>query len=73
MLNLNLVKGRLMTIHKIKDNSNNDYIIEDIIAFYQHILDYHSSGTSLHEENGHYFTVDDFFRSQIKKLYQENN
>ncbi len=62
-----------MTAYKIKDNNDNDYIITDIEAFYQHILDYHSKGTSLHEEDGHYFTVDDFFRSQIKKLYQENS
>ena len=73
MLNLNLVKGRLMTIHKIKDNNDKDYIIADIEAFYHHILDYHSSGTSLHEENGHYFTINDVFRSQIKKMYQDNN
>ena len=58
---------------KIKDNNGSDYIIKDLKSFYQHILDYHASGTSLHEENGHYFTVDDNFRSKIKKLYQNNN
>ena len=56
---------------KIKDNNGNDYIIKDLKSFYQHILDYHASGTSLHEENGHYFTVNDDFRSKIVKLYQE--
>ena len=45
---------------KIKDNNGNDYIIKDLKSFYQHILDYHASGTSLHEENGHYFTVKRF-------------
>ena len=49
----------------IKDNNGNDYIITDVGSFYQHILDYHSSGTSIHEENGHYFTVDDAFRSKV--------
>ena len=25
------------------------------------------------EENGHYFTVNDVFRSEVKKLYQDNS
>ena len=58
---------------KIKDNNGNDYIIKDLKSFYQHILDYHASGTSLHEENGHYFTVNDDFRSEIENLFQNNN
>ena len=62
-----------MSVFKIKDNNGNDYIIKDFSSFYQHIFEYHSSGTSLHEENGHYFTVDDDFRSKIKKLYQNSN
>ena len=60
-------------IIQIKDNNGNDYIITDVKSFYQHILDYHSSGTSIHEENGHYFTVDDVLRSQIEKIYQNNS
>tara|TARA_B100001093_G_C26310387_1_gene793305 strand:+ start:290 stop:478 length:189 start_codon:yes stop_codon:yes gene_type:complete len=62
-----------MNGYKIKDNNGNDYIITDLDSFYQHILDYHLTGTSIHEENGHYFTVDDVFRSQIEKLYQDNS
>ena len=58
---------------KIKDNNGNDYIIKDLKSFYQHILDYHASGTSLHEENGHYFTLNDDFRSKIENLFQNNN
>ena len=58
---------------KIKDKNGNDYIIKDLKSFYQHILDYHASGTSLHEENGHYFTVNDDFRSKIENLFQNNN
>ena len=61
-----------MTDLLIKDNRGNDYTIKDLNSFYQHILEYHTSGTSIHEENGHYFTVDDDFRSKIKKLYQES-
>ena len=57
----------------IKDNNNDDYVIKDLKSLYQHILDYHASGTSLHEENGHYFTVNDEFRSMINKLYKDIN
>lgn len=63
----------MMKVSKIEDNNGKDYIIRDIESFYQHILDYHSSGSSLHEENGHYFTVNDKFRSKIKKLYQKKS
>ena len=57
----------------IKDKDGNDYVIKDLNSFYQHILNYHTSGTSLHEENGHYFTVNDEFRSMINKLYKDIN
>ena len=67
------MKGSVVKISKIKNNNGDDYIIRDIASFYRHILEYHSSGTSLHEENGHYFTVNDAFRSNVKKLYQNNN
>ena len=66
-------KGNIMRVSKIKDNNGNDYIIKDIETFHRHIQDYHSSGTSLHEENGHYFTVDDAFRSKIETLYQNQS
>ena len=67
------MKGHPMSTCKIKNDNGNDYVIRDISSFYQHILEYHSSGTSLHEENGHYFTVNDVFRSEVKKLYQDNS
>ena len=50
----------------IKDNNGEDYIIKDLKSFYQHILDFHSVGTSLHEENGHYFTVNDDLDLRLK-------
>ena len=62
-----------MVISKIKVNNGYDYVITNIETFYQHIQEYHSSGTSIHEENGHYFTVDDAFRSKIKTLYQNQS
>ena len=67
------MKGCMVKVSKIKDDNGDDYVIKDITSFYQHILKYHSSGTSLHEENGHYFTVNDDFRSNIKRLYHDNN
>ena len=67
------MKGSTMKVFNIKDNNGNDYIINNIESFYQHIQDYHSKGTSLHEENGHYFTVDDAFRSKIESLYQNQS
>ena len=67
------MKGCEMSISKIKDNNGYDYVIADIEAFYLHITEYHSSGTSIHEENGHYFTVDDAFRSKIESLYQNQS
>ena len=62
-----------MSISKIKDNNGYDYVISDIDSFYLHIQEYHSSGTSIHEENGHYFTVDDAFRLQVEKLYKNQS
>ena len=67
------LKGRYMISTIIKDDNGYNYHIKDIKSFYQHILDYHTTGTSLHEENGHYFTVNEEFRSKVKKLYQNNN
>ena len=62
-----------MSLSKIKDNNGYDYVITDIDSFYLHIQEYHSSGTSIHEENGHYFTVDDAFRYKIESLYQNQS
>ena len=53
----------------LKDNNNKTYVVKDIESFYVHILNYHSSGTSIHEENGYYFIVDEKFRKKIKELY----
>ena len=55
---------------KIKDN-NGKTIEIDIKKFKKHLDEYHSTGSSLHEENGHYFTVDEDFRDKIKSLYEQ--
>ena len=52
---------------KIFDNKNIEVEVK-IESFYQHLLKYHSTGVSLHEEDGHYFTVNNQFREKIKQL-----
>jgi hypothetical protein len=55
---------------KIKDNQGK--LIEvDIVKFKQHIDEYHLNGSSVHEEDGHYFTVDQNFRNKIIELYEQ--
>ncbi len=39
----------------------------DIKKFINHINQFHSSGVSIHEERGHYFTVNDSFRKMLRK------
>ena len=42
-------------------------------SFLKHIQKYHNAGISIHEENGHYFTVDDSFRSMLKEKVIEKS
>ena len=51
----------------LKDNKNIEVEI-DIYEFAHHIEQYHHSGVSIHEERGHYFTVDDNFRKMVKNI-----
>ena len=52
---------------KIKDDNGREIKV-DLDKFQKHIDEYHSSGTSIHDENGHYFTVDENFRKKLKKI-----
>ena len=52
---------------KIKDDNGNEIEV-GLDRFQKHIDKYHSSGTSIHDENSHYFTVDDDFRKKLKKI-----
>ena len=52
---------------KIKDDNGNEIEV-DLDGFQKHIDKYHSSGTSIHDENGHYFTVDDNSRKKLKEM-----
>ena len=40
----------------------------DINEFANHIEEYHHSGVSIHEERGHYFTVNDNFRKMVNNI-----
>ena len=54
----------------IKDNKEKAIFVDDPYRFTQHLFDFHTlngeADLSLHEENGHYFTV-------TKKLIDEVN
>ena len=52
---------------KIKDDNGNEIEV-DLDGLQKHIDKYHSSGTSIHDENGHYFTVNDNFRKKLKEM-----
>ena len=55
---------------KIKDDKGK-FIEVDIEKFKKHLDKFHSSGSTLHEEKGHYFTVDKEFRNKIESLYDK--
>ena len=52
---------------KLKDIYNRNYKVLDIENFMDHINKFHSVGTSIHEENGFFFKIDDSFRKKIKE------
>ena len=52
---------------KIKDNKG-QFVEVNLKSFNQHLEKYHAQGTSIHEEKGHYFTVNQNFRDKIKQL-----
>tara|TARA_B100001245_G_C22617076_1_gene304654 strand:- start:406 stop:594 length:189 start_codon:yes stop_codon:yes gene_type:complete len=56
------MKGKVV----IKDNKGVDVEI-DVKEFVRHINKYHHSGVSIHEERGHYFTVNDDFRKLLNR------
>ena len=59
-------------MRKVKINDNYGQSVEvDIDKFKKHLDEYHSSGSSVHDEDGHYFTVDKNFREKINSLYEQ--
>ena len=51
----------------LKDDSKNDVEIE-LETFVKHINLFHKTGTSIHEQDGHYFTVNQKFRDKLQIL-----
>ena len=57
--------------YKIKDSNGVEYVIKDIKKFAKHIFEFHSTGISLHQEEGHDFIVDDTLREKISELIKK--
>ena len=55
---------------EITDNTGNKIKV-DIKKFKKHLDEYHLNGSSIHEENGHYFTINQNFRNKILNLYEQ--
>ena len=51
----------------IKDDNGKEVEV-DLKKFMEHIDQFHKTGTSIHDEDGHYFTVNDDFRNKLKKI-----
>lgn len=54
----------------INDLNHKKFLIKDLKKFKQHINLYHSKGSTIHEEDGFIFKVDDNFRKKINS-YEE--
>lgn len=56
----------------IKDDNDDDFLVENIEKFKNHIIKFHSfnneGDNSIHEEKGKYFTVTKKFFRHIKSL-----
>jgi len=55
----------------IRDDSENECPIENIRTFRKHLQLFHKKGVSIHDENGHYFTVDDSFCQKIDAMVRK--
>ena len=51
----------------IKDDKGKEIEV-DLFKFINHINKFHKTGTTIHDENGHYFTVNDNFRKRLKEM-----
>jgi len=51
----------------LKDDNGKSVEVE-LEKFIDHVNHYHRTGTSIHDEEGHYFTVNEKFRSKLKKI-----
>jgi len=51
----------------IKDDEGKEIEV-NLDEFINHINKFHKTGTSIHDEKGHYFTVDDNFRKKLMEM-----
>jgi hypothetical protein len=59
-------------MRKVKIKDNQGKLIEvDIVKFKKHLDEFHPNGSSVHEEDGHYFTINQNFRNKILNLYEQ--
>ena len=49
-------------------DDNGKEVEVDFKKFMKHIDQFHKTGTSIHDEDGHYFTVNDDFRNKLKEM-----
>ena len=56
----------------LTDKNGVDYEVKNPQRFSDHIFRVHGSGSSIHEEEGHYFVVNDEFREKIRNFLSEN-
>jgi len=56
----------------IKDDEGKEIEV-NLDEFIDHINQFHKTGTSIHDENGHYFTVNDNFRKKLKERKTNKN
>ena len=54
----------------LKDDNEKSLEV-DLKAFLDHLNEYHKTGISTHTQSGCVFTVDESFRTKIKKLYEK--
>ena len=57
----------------IRDDSENECPIENIRTFRKHLQLFYKKGVTIHDENGHYCTVDDSFRQKIDAMVKKQS
>ena len=56
----------------VKDDGGEECLIENIRTFQKHLQLFHKKGVTIHDENGHYFTVvDDSFSQKIDAMVRK--
>ena len=52
----------------LRDRNGVDYEVKDPKRFSNHIFNVHGEGSSIHEEEEHYFLVNNNFREKIRNF-----